>query len=345
MLDTQFDPNDISISNGCYYALPYSIEQSALVLVSVPWDVTVSYGKGTAGGPDAIIEASEQLDLYDHHCGNTYEKGIATMPIDEEILEESAELRRDAERIIACLAEGEQPRGDIKRRLDKINDASTRLNEKIFRMTSDLMTSGKKVGLVGGDHSTPLGYMRAVGKHHGEFGILHIDAHADLREAYEGFKYSHASIMFNALREVENLKSITQVGIRDYCEAEREIIDTDSRVTTFFDADMAADKFTGVCWSDICDRIIDTLPQKVYVSFDIDGLSPDNCPSTGTPVPGGLSFNEAVFLLKKLSDSGKEIIGFDLTEVAPNPTDSENHTDANIGARVLYKLCNFSLKD
>lgn len=206
------------------------------------------------------------------------------------------------------------------------------------------MNEGKIVGLVGGDHSTPLGYMKAIGERHGSFGILHIDAHADLREAYEGFTYSHASIMFNALKEIPSLTRLTQVGIRDYCDAEAGMIKSDSRIKTFFDADLATERFGGTSWKELCSRIISTLPDKVYVSFDIDGLSPDNCPSTGTPVPGGLSFNEAVFLLSELSNSGKTIVGFDLNEVAPNPDNEDDQWDANVGARVLYKLCNFALK-
>ncbi len=338
-----FDPNDISVSNGCYYAMPYTVQESDLVLLSVPWDVTTSYRKGASSGPDAIIEASEQLDLYDHHCGKLYRRGIATLPIDESILEDSRTYRRDAERIIAHLAEGGDVKGDIARRLEKINTASAELNDNIYRLTRGLLSDGKLIGLVGGDHSTPLGYMRAIGDHHGSFGMLHIDAHADLRDAYEGFTYSHASIMYNALREVNGLASLTQVAVRDYCEAEFSIIKKDERITTFFDADMSERLLTGGTWQAICSDIISALPDKVYVSFDIDGLSPDNCPSTGTPVPGGLSFNQAVFLLDMLAKSGRTIIGFDMTEVAPNPADATNQWDANVGARLLYKLCNFTL--
>ena len=202
MSENTFDPNDVSVSNGCYYALPYSHEESDLVLISVPWDVTASYGGGASSGPDAIIEASEQIDLYDYHFGDMYRRGIATLPIDDTVLEDSRTHRHDAEKVMSHLSEGGAVKGETARRISRINAASAALNDNIYRLSSEQMSHGKLVGLVGGDHSTPLGYMRAVGEHHGLFGILHIDAHADLRKAYEGFTYSHASIMYNALNEV-----------------------------------------------------------------------------------------------------------------------------------------------
>lgn len=344
MSENTFDPNNVSVSNGCYYALPYSHEESDLVLISVPWDVTASYGGGASSGPDAIIEASEQIDLYDYHFGDMYRRGIATLPIDDTVLEDSRTHRHDAEKVMSHLSEGGAVKGETARRISRINAASAALNDNIYRLSSEQMSQGKLVGLVGGDHSTPLGYMRAVGEHHGSFGILHIDAHADLRKAYEGFTYSHASIMYNVLNEVKGLERLTQVAVRDFCDTEASLIRNDGRICTFFDADMAAGRLSGRTWQDICREIVSTLPQKVYVSFDIDGLTPDHCPSTGTPVPGGITFNEAVFLLSELASSGRTIVGFDLCEVAPDQSDEDNHWDANVGARILYKLCGFTLK-
>ncbi len=343
MSDNLFDPNDVSVSNGCYYALPYSHEESDLVLISVPWDVTASYGGGASSGPDAMIEASEQIDLYDYHFGDIYRRGIATLPIDDARLEESRSLRHEAEKVMAHLSEGGTVKGETARRISRINAASAALNEEVYGISSEQMSQGKLVGLVGGDHSTPLGYMRAVGEHHGPFGILHIDAHADLREAYEGFTYSHASIMYNALKEVKGLERLTQVAVRDFCEAEAALIKGDGRIRTFFDAEMAAGRLSGKTWQQICRDIVSTLPQKVYISFDIDGLTPSHCPSTGTPVPGGIDFNEAVLLLCEVADSGHTVVGFDLCEVAPNPSDDNDSWDANVGARMLYKLCGLTL--
>ncbi len=176
---------------------------------------------------------------------------------------------------------------------------------------------------------------------HSEFGILQIDAHADLRVAYEGFTYSHASIMYNVLGNIPQVKKLVQVGIRDYCDEELDIInESNGRIVTFFDRDIKARQYEGETWKVICNDIISSLPQKVYISFDIDGLDPKLCPNTGTPVPGGFEAEQIFYLFRMVRESGRELIGFDLNEVS-----SGNHSgdgiDAITGARVLFKLCNF----
>jgi agmatinase len=192
------------------------------------------------------------------------------------------------------------------------------------------------VGLVGGDHSTPLGLFRAQAARHKRFGILHIDAHMDLRIAYEGFTFSHASIMYNAL-PLKELTTLVQVGIRDFCQQENDVmVAQKGRVKVVRSADIRRQQFDGVTWRDQCDAIIAALPEAVHISFDIDGLDPTLCPHTGTPVPGGLAFEEATYLLSRLAASGKRIIGFDLVEVSPG---KESDWDANVGARLLWHLC------
>jgi agmatinase len=142
--------------------------------------------------------------------------------------------------------------------------------------------------------------------------------------------------MYNALKN-QNITALTQVGIRDYCQEEIEYIgNSRGRVRTFFDRDIQMAKIEGMSWAKECDRIIATLPDKVYISFDIDGLSPELCPNTGTPVPGGLSFAEAIFLIERVALHKKQIIGFDLNEVSPG---SDGDWDANVGARLLFQLC------
>jgi agmatinase len=113
------------------------------------------------------------------------------------------------------------------------------------------------------------------------------------------------------------------------------------KVVPFTDFEIAEEKFQGMTWHEQCEQIIEQLPSNVYISFDIDGLTPDNCPTTGTPVPGGLSYQEAIYLLKLVAESGRKIVGFDLVEVAPA---EEGEWDANVGARLLYKLCNLAYK-
>ncbi|MGH9550094.1 MAG: agmatinase family protein, partial [Terriglobales bacterium] len=196
----------------------------------------------------------------------------------------------------------------------------------------------KLVGLIGGDHSTPLGLLRELGKRHDDFGILHFDAHSDLRDAYEGFRYSHASIMFNVL-ELKSMSKLVQVGIRDYCEDEAKLIrNSHGRIIAFFDRDCKSRLYEGESWRDICDEIVSLLPPKVYVSFDIDGLDPKFCPNTGTPVPGGLELEEALYLVRHVVRRGRQIIGFDLNEVSRGA----DEWDANVGARLLYRMANLA---
>ncbi len=337
-----FNPNSVSVDSGDYFGMPFSIDEARVVLVSAPWDVTVSYGCGAADAPDAIIEASTQLDFYDPSAPNAWREGIATAEIDYTILEMSQRLRADAQRVIEHLASGGNTDDDyVVRKLRRVNEGSQQLNTMIYEQCSSLIKRNKIVGLVGGDHSTPYGAIRAVAEHHDDFGILHIDAHCDLREAYEGFEYSHASIMYNIIRDFKQATKLVQVGVRDFCDDELEMALASDRIDTFADNVLARDRFNGATWAEQCQQIIKRLPQKVYVSFDIDGLEPSCCPHTGTPVPGGLTYNEAVYMLEALVESGREIVGFDVVEVAPF---EDERIDAIVGARILYKLSCLTIK-
>jgi len=192
------------------------------------------------------------------------------------------------------------------------------------------------VGLLGGDHSTPFGYIKAIAERYPDFGILQIDAHCDLRDAYEGFVYSHASIMFNVLKEIDSVKKIVQVGIRDFCDEELDFIQkSDGKIVTFFDKVIKERQYEGETWKSIVDDIVAQLPENIFISFDIDGMDPKLCPHTGTPVPGGFETEQVFYLLKKVKEAGKKIIGFDLNEVGV----SNNEWDENVGSRILYKLC------
>lgn len=337
-----FDPDGVGIDNGTYFGLPFQPETAALVLISAPWDVTVSYGAGTAFGPDAVIEASTQLDFYDQLSPGAWRRGIATADVDYSLQDESQRLRADAEKVIAHLEGGGSPDDDyVVRKVRRVNEGCAAMNANISEQARRWLDAGKIVGLVGGDHSTPYGLIRALGERHDGFGILHIDAHCDLREAYEGFEFSHASIMFNVLRDVPQVTKIVQVAVRDFSEAEAALAAASERVETFDDLSLAAAEFRGETWDAQCRRIADTLPGEVYVSFDIDGLSFDNCPHTGTPVPGGLAFNKAVWLVDTIVRSGRRIVGFDVVEVCPV---ADQPIDAITGARVLWKLCGQALK-
>jgi agmatinase len=186
----------------------------------------------------------------------------------------------------------------------------------------------------------PFGAIRAYAEHYPGLGILHLDAHADLRDAYEGFTWSHASIFHNVMTRIDGVARLVQVGVRDLGAAESRMIEeSNGRIVTFFDPDLAAQKEEGKPWAAIADHIVSHLPETIYLSWDIDGLDPTLCPSTGTPVPGGLSWNEVIGLLRAIVRAKKRIVGLDLCEVAPG--DSE--WDANVGARLLYKMIGFAL--
>lgn len=329
-----FNPNDIGVANGNYFGLPYKIEESSLVLLPVTWDATVSYGKGAAEGPKAMLDASLQIDLFDERIPEAWKKKIATHPFNEKIEALNRETGAVAGRVIKRLSQGEQTEA-LRAEIEQVNRGSELLNDYVYSTTKEYLAKGRIVGVVGGEHSVPFGYIKALGESYGSFGILHIDAHADLRCAYEGFEFSHASIMYNVLEKIPQVSRITQVAVRDFCSDEYEIICNDGRVTSFTDRRLHRELFCGNSWDSICNTIIETLPENVYISFDVDGLSAEYAPNTGTPVPGGLSFNHADYLLERLSSNGKKIIGFDLCEVAPG---AEGEWDANVGSRLLFKL-------
>jgi agmatinase len=336
----KFNPNDIADVSGNIYGLPFTPEDASLVIIPVPWEVTVSYSSGTAKGPEAVLEASYQVDLYDPFVQDAWKLGIAMQPVNKKIRSLSEKLRKKAEKYIDLYAAGKSPEKHTHmKEIRKEVDAGCKdLNKWVKKEALKLLENNKVPALLGGDHSTPLGLMQALAEKHESFAILQIDAHADLRDAYEGFEFSHASIMFNALK-IPQVSKLVQAGIRDYCEDEKNIIDTSERVHTFFDRDLKAQAYEGKSWKTQCDEIIATLPPKIYLSVDIDGLDPKLCPHTGTPVPGGFEFEQVVYLVEKIVEARITIIGFDINEVSPG----KDEWDANVGARLLYKLSNMCL--
>ena len=288
----------------------------------------------------AILNASRQIDLFDVELGKPWMAGIAMAAESPKVQGWNKEGRAIAEPVIAAGGAGDD--AALQAAVERVNAMGTELNAWVKEQVSGWLDKGKLVGLVGGDHSTPFGAIEAVADRHPGVGVLHIDAHADLRVAYEGFEWSHASIMYNVISKIADVSRLVQVGIRDLCEAEYDVIKgSKRRVITHFDAELATRRLAGESWAGQCERIIDPLPKEVYVSFDIDGLDPALCPNTGTPVPGGLSFAEANYLIGAVQRSGRRIVGFDLNEVAPGP-DSE--WDANVGMRLLYKMIGWALR-
>jgi agmatinase len=329
-----FDPNAAASYDGIY-GLPHDGKEARCVLIPVPFDATTSYKAGASAGPAAILEASRQVDLWESELGRVYEPGIHMLPEDVDIRAWNVEARAAAEPVIEAGGDVEG-RPELLEALALVNDRSARVNDRVYEQSKELLEAGKVVGVIGGDHATPYGLIRAVSEKWPGVGILHVDAHADLREAYEGFTWSHASIMHNVVTRLPGVARLTQVGIRDYCEAELNFIRHSRQITTHFDATLSRERAGGTPWLMQVERIVARLPQNVYVSFDIDGLDPTLCPNTGTPVPGGLSFNDAALLISVVAQSGRRIVGFDLNEVAPGPEGDE--WDGNVAARLLYRM-------
>lgn len=336
---SNFDPNSVGNSSYNIFGLPFSEEDASLILLPVPWEVTVSYTAGTARAAEHMCKASLQIDLIDADIKDGWKNGFYMRSIDKKILMKSDYLRKEAELYINYISGGEKVEDNkfMCKTLKEVNEGSLFLNSWVYEQTKELLNKGKLVGLVGGDHSTPFGFYKAIAEKHGDFGILQIDAHCDLREAYENFKYSHASVMYNALTEIPQLVKLLQIGVRDYSVSEAEYIsNSNGRVITYFDKQIKERLYEGDTWKLIVDEIVNHLPAKVFISFDIDGLDPKLCPHTGTPVQGGFETEQIFYLFKKVLQSGRELIGFDLNEVGI----SSDEWDENVGARVLFKLCN-----
>jgi agmatinase len=336
---SQFDPNGPSNPKNNIFGLPFKEEESRLVILPIPWEVTVSYGAGAARAAEHVFHASMQVDLFDAETDDAWRKGIYMRQPDRKVLMKSDYLRKEAELFIDYTSKGEmvEKNNFMSKSLKEINEGSAWLNRWVYEQTRSLLNDGKLVTVLGGDHSAPLGYFKAVAERHGDFGILQIDAHCDLRKSYENFIYSHGSVMYNALQETPQLKRLVQVGVRDYCLEEWDYIrNSNYQVITYFDKDIKERIFEGQSWKQIADEIVSHLPDKVYISFDIDGLDPKLCPHTGTPVPGGLEIEQVLYLVRKIIRSGRKFIGFDLVEIGV----AETEWDSNVGARILWKLCN-----
>lgn len=343
----KFDPTTTISSDFGVFGIPLTEKECKLVLLPVPWEVTTSYGVGASNGPRIIRQASEQIDLFDYETKNAYEAGYFMKEISKLILAKSAKYKKLAQKVIKLKTQQSKDATQIKKLTSEVNKASKELTEWVYKQTQSILQDGKLFGLVGGDHSTPLGAIKAICEkysHNGQsdVGILHIDAHSDTRKAYQGFEQSHASIMYNVMNLPMKPLKLVQIGIRDFCEEEFEFIGSRNDIKTFFDTNIKQRQMKGESWASIASDVINELPQKVYISFDIDGLDPRYCPSTGTPVIGGLSADEVFFLFNLLAQSGRQIVGFDLNEVSTGSA-KESEWDGNVGARMLYKLCNWSI--
>lgn len=289
------------------FGLNIDKSDASLILLPVSWEATASYHKGTAYAYRSILEASYFIDLYQSYFKDTYKAGIF---MDRSVKDFPTPKDTSPE---------------------TINPISETINEYVYKYSKSILDSNRFIGLIGGEHSIPYGLIKALTETYSDsFSVLHIDAHHDLRSSYEGYKFSHASIMYNILNDFPAI-NIVSYGVRDFSQAEYKLASSSSRISTFYDS---FDSYNKEDFLSNIDKILHLLKDKVYISFDIDGLEPSYCPSTGTPVPGGIPFSHAKYLLSCIGHS-KTVIGFDLCEVGV----SSNLFDENTAARILYELC------
>ena len=329
-----FNPNGAAAKESGIFGLPFSETEASLIFLPIPWDATASYGQGTAQAPQEIRNASMYVELCDPDLGGIYRAGLSDEKISTDVQTWNNEATELAKPIIE---KGDVDDGDqLAEQVKKVDVLCQNMNGHVYRQVKAFMEKKKLVALIGGDHSISLGSIHAHLERYPQMGILQIDAHCDLRQRFEGFTYSHASIMFNILHET-GMQHLTQVGVRGFCEEEYERIQSDSRIRTFFDRELAEKKSEGQTWNAICDQMINTLPQEVYLTIDIDGLDPSFCKHTGTPTAGGLTYQELSILMKRLVRSGKTIVGLDLVECSPAKE------EAALAAQLLYQAAGWCL--
>jgi agmatinase len=333
-----FNLTSSSNDNGGYYFRDaMSTQEAEIVLVSAPWAVTSASGQGAAYTPDAIIDASTKVSLYDIVSQTSICGRVATAEVDYDLQELSLQLGGDAAKVVSHIEDGGTLSGDyFARKVVRINlgfrDMHRSVGKRVFRFAS----KGKIVGVVGGDHSVAFGAVRSISSVYPQMGVLFIDAHSDLRPSGKIFDYSHLSVARNIVDEIPAVSKLVQVGVRDMSREEMDFAQNHPKITMFCHEKLTAERFSGRSWGEVCDDVVAQLPDKVYISFDIDALSPECCPHTKRPVAGGMTFDEAVCLINRVAESGREIVGFDLTEIVPV---MESGVDAAVGARMLVKLC------
>lgn len=319
---------------GYYFGDSTSPADADLVIVSAPWSVTSDYGRGATYTPDAVIDASAESNLYDVESGFSAEGRVATVEIDYNIQELSEHLGRDVERVVNRAFDA----GALeyaKRKVKHINQGFAEMHSSVYKQTKHWVSKGKAVAVVGGDHSVSFGAIKAVAEHYKDVGVLFIDAHADFACSKKGFPYSHRSVARNVIEEISSVSRLVEVGVRDIDKSELDALLANEKVELFLAEKVAGMRFEGESWGNICREMVEKLPQKVYVSLDIDALKIEFCTHTNTPVPGGMTFDEVVYLINCVVKSGRQIVGFDITEVVSNLDDK---MDAIVAVRLLTKM-------
>ena len=315
------------------FGIEVPFKEAKIAILPMPWDVTTSYKSGTSAAPLAILEASLQMDLTVYGVQKPWQVAVHLLPLSRGWHQINQRTRALALPYISHMQRTSHLSASFLSLRDCVNGVCEGFYKSSKEEIKTLLKKGKVPAILGGEHSVALSTIECLVDTHNSIGILHIDAHMDLREAYMDLTYSHASLMYNVLSRCKNV-SITQVGQRDF--SPEELAFAKQHHVHLFEAHKLHEwKCQGKSWEECTECILSTLPKKVYISFDIDGLSVENALHTGTPVVGGLSFEEIDFLLRRLAKSGKKIVGFDLCEVVP----SQNALDQTLAAQLLYRLC------
>lgn len=340
LLDRSYNPNAVA-EKGQLFGLPFSYDNATHIVMPIPWDATASFGTGSAANAKAILMASAQIDLGHPFLSEYWRAGVHMASPDPEIARLNEKAGPLAAEVFRCLESGSPAPRDA---LQELNRLSQTVQDRIYTQCRAVLSAGKTLCTLGGEHSISAAAFAAAADHHSsadhavDIGLLVIDAHHDFRHNYAGMTHSHASVMRRILDTHANVSACSQVGIRDYCQEELDYAKSQpGRVFTHTDYDIYRVLDSGQSWASYCDAILAQLPDNIYLSVDIDGLMPDLCPNTGTPVPGGLTFNQVLTLCHRIHKSKKTIIGMDLVEVAcaSNEGDCIN---ANVAARVLYTM-------
>lgn len=250
-----FNPNAASTEDAGIFGLPFDAEQAKIIIIPVEWELTTSYGKGAANGPEAVKEASMQVDLHHHDYPDLWKKGIWMDKFPADLRELHDSLIPLSEQIIQAAETGELASNPAKFRpfYEQIEAATLQKNTWLKTRISHWKSRGKVVGLLGGDHSIPLAYHEYLAEQKLDYGLVTIDAHLDLRKAYEGFEYSHASIFYNVINRFNNVRKLVQVGIRDYCHEEADFAKLkQERISVYFDREIRKQQYEGRSWPEKC---------------------------------------------------------------------------------------------
>jgi agmatinase len=264
------------------------LDSSKIVLIPVPYDGTSTWQKGADKGPEAFLNASENMELYD--------------------IETETEVYKQGVFLADAITENTSPE---------------KMVDEVHQITKKYIKRNKFVTTFGGEHSISIGTIRAFNECFDDLTVLQIDAHADLRQEYEGSKYNHACAVY----EASQTTNLIQVGIRSMDVMETTVMDKEK---TYFAHEMAEDG----SWMD---SAIEQMTDNVYITFDLDAFDPSIMPSTGTPEPGGLLWYETIEFLRQVFEE-KNVVGFDIVELCPNP--KEKSSDF-LAAKLYYKMLTY----